>query len=249
MAFTFIASQQGTSSSSGATLDASTGALNVAAGDLLVCWVKHEGSSTTLAVADSASGNSFTFDAGDKTDHSNGDLHTSFGYVLSASADATFVGRLTLGAARTFRVIQVWQFRPDSGETVTKDASNDAQGSSLAVSSGNITTTGDDEVVVGGYGEYVGADSETHQIGGVAATAVLQASTVAGECFSASWYRILSATMTNGAATCAVLSSDWNGSIIAFKSATAGADEDEALTGSASSSASGTAVPGIAVPL
>lgn len=224
MAFTFIASAQGASESSGTTLDCNTGgssgALNVAAGDSLVVWVKHEGASTTIAVADTGGGNSFTFDAADKQNHSNGDLSATFGYLLSASADASFVGRLTLGAARAFRTIQVWQFRPDAGETVTKDQSNDAQGSSGSISSGNITTTGTDVIVVGGYGEYTANNSSAHQIGGVNATAVMQSQTALAN-FTASWYRILSATMT-GAATCTNSSADWIGAVIALKSEAAG---------------------------
>lgn len=242
MALTFIASAQGASEASGTTLDCNTGgssgALNVQAGDLLVCWVKHEGTPTTIAVADTGSGNSFTFDAEDKEDHSNNDLSTSFGYVLEATADASFTGRLTLGAARTFRTIQVWQFRPDTGEVFTKDQSNSAQGSSGSINSGNITTTGDDVAVLGGYGEHVGNNSSAHQIGGVNATAVMQSQT-AGANFTASWYRILSATMTNGAATCTNTDADWTGAIIAFKSESAGPDTVE-LTGTATAGISET---------
>lgn len=216
MAFTFIASAQGAAEAAGTTLDTTT-SLNVQAGDVLVCWVKHEGApSSTFSVADSTSGNDFQFDAGDKTDHSNNDLSTSFGYVLSASADASFTGRFTT-LSRAFRTIQVWQFRPDVGETVTKDASNDAQGSGTSINSGNISTTGDDVIVLGGYGEYTANNSSAHQIGGTNATAVLQSQSV-GANFTASWYRILSATMSNGAATCTNASADWTGGIIALKS-------------------------------
>lgn len=222
MAFTFVANSQGGSQNGGAsaTEDCTT-SLNVQAGDVLVAWIKHEGAPTTIAVADTGGGNSFTFDAGDKVNHSNGDLSGTFGYLLSASADASFTGRLTLGATRAFRTIQIWQFRPDAGETVTKDQSNDAQGSSGTINSGNITTTGSDVIVLGGYGEYVANNSSSHQIGGVNATGVLQASAISVN-FSASWYRILSSTMTNGAATCSNSSADWVGAIIAIKSEAGG---------------------------
>ena len=218
--FTFIDNQQG-SSNGATTVDCSDGAMNVAAGDVLVVWVKHEGAPTTIAVADTGGGNSFTFDAGDKVDHSNNDLSGQFGYVLSAAADATFVGRVTLGAARTFITIQVWQFRPDAGETVSKDGSNTGQGNGTSMASGAINTAGDDVIMLGGYSEYVANNSSAHQLNGVNATGVLQASAM-GSNFTASWYRILAATTTGATATCSNSSSDWICNIIAIKSAAAG---------------------------
>src|SRR5262245_35366012 len=124
MAFTFIAAAMGANDTTSVlTLD-TTSTLNVAAGDLLVTWIKHEGASTTIASAEAGGGNSHTFDAGDKVDHSNGDLSSAFGYKISATANAAYTGRATLGATRPFFSIIVFQFRPDASETVTKDTSN-----------------------------------------------------------------------------------------------------------------------------
>ncbi len=223
MAFTFIAwASNASDGTSATTIDTAT-ALNVAAGDLLATWVKHEGAPTTIAVADTGGGNSHTFDAGDKVNHSNTDLSATFGYVLSATADASFTGRATFGAAKPFRSIIVAQFRPDAGETVSKDTSATGQGNGTAVQSGTYTTSGTDEVTMGGYGEYVAATSSNHQINGVAADGVRKTDVTHGNNFTAAWYRILNATFAAGRSTCTAGSSgDWIGCGIAFKSVAGG---------------------------
>lgn len=220
MGFALIATAKGQdgSGSAVATLD-TTSSLNVAAGDLLVALVKHEGATTSLAVAKTTGGNAHTFDAGDKVTHSNTDLEGSFGYVLSATADATFTGRFTLGAARTFVSLIIHQFRPDAGETVSKDTSNTGQGNGTTPTSGNVTTTGTDEAGLGGYCEYVGNASSAHQINGVNADGVTTTNPTAN--FTAAWYRLLTATFAGGHANCTNSTGDWICNVIAFKSVAA----------------------------
>lgn len=229
--FTFIAWASNASDSTTSTTIDTTTALNVAAGDTLATWVKHEGTSTTITIADSVAGNSHTVDAGDKVDHSNGDLSATFGYVLSAAADASFTGRATFGVAKPFRSIIVAQFRPDAGETVSKDTSATGQGNGTAVQSGTYTTSGTDEVTMGGYGEYVAATSSSHQINGVAADAVRKTDVTHANNFTAAWYRIISATFAAGRSTCtAGASGDWIGCGIAFTSVPAGALATQAVS-------------------
>ena len=218
--FTLIATAFGAdgSGSTVSTVDTST-SLNVAANDVLVDWCKHEGATTSMATAKTTGGNSGTFDAADKVTHSNTDLEAQFGYVLAASADATHTRRLSLGAARSYVSLITHQFRPDASETVSKDASNIGQGNGTAISTGNVTTTGTDAAGVGGYGEYVANVSSSHQINGVAATGVVHTNSIAN--FTASWYRILSATFT-GNASCSNSSGDWVAGIIVLKSVAAG---------------------------
>jgi len=223
MAFTFIASTAGADGGGGAvTSTDAAGALNVATADVLVAWCKHEGTNTTFAFADTGGGNTFTFDAGDETNHSNGDLNSSFGYVLAATADASFTGRMTVGAARPYHSFCLFQFRPDAGETIAKDGSNTGQGTSASLATGSIATSGDDVIILGGYGEYTGTLSTAHQLNGVNATAVVQTSVVAGANNAAAWYRILTATAAAATATCTVGSSAWTGGVIAIKSTAAG---------------------------
>lgn len=221
MAFTFIACVGGNDDASGTTLDCSA-TLNVAAGDLLIAHCEHDGTTTTFAVAkDSGSpANAFTFDAVNQIEASFNDLEIAQGYVLSAAADATATFRLTVGAARTFRRVLVLQFRPSAGDTVTKDGDgNKAQGNSTAPNSGNFSTTGTDEVVVGGYGDYSAQNTSSEQINSVAAIEP----TGSPQSFTSVWYRILTATFTGGAASATLGGAgDWLCGGIAFK-ATGGA--------------------------
>lgn len=221
MAWTLIASAENALDASGTTMDATT-ALNVAAGDLLVGAFKHEGAVDTMSCAkDSGSpANTFTFDAGDYSSNSNNDLHGTFGYVLSAAADATATFRMTDSAARPFRGMIIYQFRPDASETVTKDGSNTGQGNSTAPTSGTITTTGTDEVVFGMYAQYSDITLSAREINNVAADGFENALTTD---FSM-WYRILTATIAGAAADATMdLSNAWLCNVIAFKSEAGGA--------------------------
>jgi hypothetical protein len=214
MPLTFIAAVGGFDQTAGTTLDA-TASLNVAAGDLLIAWCKHEGAVGTFAVAKTTGGNDFTFDAGDAVSHSNNDLHGSFGYRLSADADATFTPRLTT-PSRVFRILLCAQFRPGAGDTCTKDTSNDNFGTGTALTSGNITTTGTDEVVMGGYGPYTSTTTSSETINSVAATEPSPSPQDNGSF----WYRILTSTFTGGnAAGTLGASADWIGAVIAIKAA------------------------------
>ena len=222
MAFTFIASAGNSDDASGTTLDCSS-SLNVEAGDLLVAWTKNEGAPTTHAMAKSTGSpaNTFTYDAADTEDHSNADLSGAFGYVLAAAADATATFRMTLGAARPYRRVLVMQFRPDGGETVTRDAGNNGQGNSSALSSGNVTTTGTDEVICGGYGEYGTRTASSEQVGGVAATEPA-ASPQGG--YTAAWYLIATSTFTGAATATLDADTEWVCGAIAFKSEAVASD-------------------------
>jgi hypothetical protein len=219
MAFTFIASAGNFSDGTNGTTTDATATLNVASGDLLVAWGAHEGASDTMTFNEDSGGAAFTVDAGDYISHAGGDLHGTFGYLINAGANATF--RVRMGtSSRPYRKLICLQFRPDSGETVTKDGANEAEYTvESPVSSGTITTTGTDEVVVGACSLYTAANVANPLIGGVAATAEVEQDN------ASAWYRILTATMTNGAAEAEALGmgalpSIW--AIIAFKSASAG---------------------------
>ena len=147
MGMTFVASAGASAAGSGATLDA-TAALNVAAGDILVAFCGFSGTDTTVKI-EATSGNANTLT---DTTHGNAtDQNASMGYKLVADANGTATFRLTLGANRSWRYLRVWQFRPDSGETVTL-AAGPAWGvaTSTAIQSGNVSATGDDLLGFGG---------------------------------------------------------------------------------------------------
>jgi len=216
MAWSLIASAENDADAAGTTLD-TLSSLNVAAGDLLVAWCKYEGANGTFAVAkDSGSpANTFTFDAGDEVNNGNGDLNASFGYVLSAAADATATFRFTT-ESRSFRGVIIYQFRPDAGETVTKDASNVGSGFGIGtVASGTIDTSGTDEVVFGGYAQYTGQTLSNREINNVAADGFEDN----GSTDHSVWYRILSATFSGGTAEVTQdVTQAWICNVIAFKS-------------------------------
>lgn len=219
MAFQFITSVGNSNGDSGTTLDMGA-SLNLAAGDVLVIWVKWEGAATTVSVAKSTGSpaNTFTFDAGDMTNHSNNDLHGILGYLLAASADASATMRVTWALTRPHRRGIIMQFRPDSLETVTKDASNIGSGTSAAPQSGVITTTGTDEIAVGGYGEYSASTTSSELINGAAATEP----TASPQNISSAWYSILTATFTGGRASATIVGNeDWICNVIALKSVAA----------------------------
>jgi len=141
-------------------------------------------------------------------------------WLSVVSTDAAFTPRFTISPARIRRSIAVYQFRPDAGETVSTDGVNVGLGTSTTTNSGNITTTGTDEVVVGGHSHANGGSFSTIQIGGVAVDGSFAP---AGQGFAVISYRILTAVLTAGAATAVQGASDnWVGSILAFKSAAAG---------------------------
>ena len=226
MSFTFIAAVSGGNDAAGTTLDTSS-SLNVAAGDTLAAWCGHEGANGTFAVAKTTGGNDFTFDAEDEENHSNGDLNGSWGYLLSAAADATFTGRFT-SSSREFRRIIILQFRPDSGDTVSKDGSAAGQGTSTAANSGNFTTAGTDGMACGGYKEYTSATTSSELINGGAATEP----TGSPVNFTSAWYAAYSSGFTGAASATVGANAAWICGGIAFKSeAAAGGDPEGKLVG------------------
>jgi len=113
--------------------------------------LKHEGLSTSHAIADGTN----TYNTRTLSDHPNNDLHTQlFDTLLNAtSGNLTFT--LTLGASRTWVSIHVYELNVLSGTLVYDiDTSATCSVSCIIVNSGNVTTTGTDEVCIGVYGNY-----------------------------------------------------------------------------------------------
>ena len=210
MGFSYIGGSSNENTASGTTLDCAA-ALNVAAGDVLVCFVCYEGGATTYAVASvsGAPANAFTFDAGDEMANN---VFGQMGYLLSAAADAAATFRCTWTAARTWRRFFVMQFRPDAGDVVTKDTSSSGTGMSNAANSGNITTTGTDEIACGASDLFNAGATSNEQINATAADGVLRQGP------ASIWYRLLIATFAGGAATATEAASDsWICGVIALK--------------------------------
>jgi hypothetical protein len=178
----------------------------VAPGSLVVAYVKWEDTAaSTVTLSDGTS--AFTPDT--RVSAANGDLHGQFFYLLSSTASGTVTYTATWSAARPYRKLMIYEFSYNGG-TVAFDSSNRATGTSGTLSSGNITTTGADEIVLGAYGEYSTNNTTTERINGVAADQVLRAS------YASMWSKSFTAPFT-GAATASGNSHPWVGSVIAFK--------------------------------
>ena len=212
MGFAYIAGASGVNTAADTTL-ATSATLNVAAGDVLVCWAAHEsGAASGLAVSDGGS-NSFTMEAETTTS----DEYGAFGVVLVASANATATFTASFGASVAYRNLIVMQFRPDAGETVAADQKNTGTGDSDAALSGAITTTGTDEVVLGAVKCDGNTTSTDEAIGGTAADGVERSGQLASM-----WYRILTGTAASIAATRTLTSSPWVCNIFSVKSTATG---------------------------
>jgi hypothetical protein len=195
----------GTSSdASGTTLSVTLP--NVKAGSLLVAYVKWEGTSaSTVTVSDGTS----TFTADTLNTAANNDLRGRFFYLLSSSASGSVTYTATWSTSKEFRKLLVFEYSYGGG-TVSFDGSNRATATSGTLNSGNITTTGTDEIVFGAYGEYDANNTTAERINGVLADQVVRSS------FASMWSKSFTAPFT-GAATATGNSSTWIGNVIAFK--------------------------------
>ena len=218
MGWSFIAVESGTTAGNGTTLDCD-GALNVAAGDLLVGVAKWDGTDPGSNKIEATSPNINTFTLKAVQDVTNICMFVGYKLVADANAAATF--RLTLGSNKSYRMIKVMQFRPDGGETTTLDAGpNPATAGSGDPISGTISPEGDDLVVVGGLGVFdFGFDDVPSEIGEVASD---DESLSAG--YGGIWHKIYTESQTNIAAavTWDAGAAEWVCDILGFKSAVAG---------------------------
>lgn len=193
----------------------------VTAGNLVVVWCKHEGAATTVSVSDGTS----TFTAAGMTDHSNNDLHGGFFYKTAVVASGTVTYTCSFLASRPYPSIIVFVYSYSGTAALDVESHGTAdRGSSADPTSANVTTTGTDEVVLGGYGEYASTVKTNAKIATVAATHTVVTDPTN---YSAMWDKIETATFTNGNATVHLdASSDWICNIVSFKvtaSATASA--------------------------
>jgi hypothetical protein len=214
MGFSFIGYDAARATASAGTI-ATDANLNVAVGDLIVVWVRWEGTNTTCTIVDDDA-NNLTMEAV----VGNGNLYSCVGYIINSPANGTALYTATLGAAETYRVIYALQFRPDALETVTKDDYAIGTGASTALLSGNINTSGLDEVILGLGASYYGTTFSAWQIADVNAGAT---QTDHGE--SQTWYTIYTTDPGDAiqAQATKTTSCNWIWGILAFKSVAAGA--------------------------
>ena len=214
MAFSFIASAIAQNDAGSATTLDCTSSLNLNTGDVVVAISAWEGS-TTSTVAETGGGNSLTM----ATLQNDGSNWLQFAYSLSTTANATSTFRQTLAAGQVIRRILVLQFRPTAGSTVSLDAGpSNGSGNGTAITSGNITTTGTDEIVCGGMNAFdYSTTISNRNIGGSAADGSA-VDAVANKLICCISYKIYSSTQTNINAQFTTSASNlWLGQIIGFK--------------------------------
>lgn len=198
MSLSCINSITNSNQASGTTLNTSTG-IDVLGGDLLIAVLIWESNTSTVTIADTDSTNIFTM----LNSYSPG-YGDSFqiGYKLSALANDNSIFSAVLSNPAYFRMLFVYQFRPDSGDTISLDAgpSNSYSSASTSLSTASIDPSGTDTLIFCVYGatnsDY-GVLSNA-SVGGVSATA-LNSNLAEGACF----YRLATSDLgsVNGTAT------------------------------------------------
>lgn len=206
--------------SAGARADSSTTSITVqlttvTAGNVIVLHAKHEGSPTTITVSDGTT----SFTAATKVNHGNNDLSGQFFYLLSSVASGTVTYTVTFAAARGFRGVVVMEFtRTGTAAFDTEPTGGGSSGTGGTITSGNMTTSVADSLVLGGYSNYGSESLATIQINGVNAGGIRGDDGATGDPQTAhcQWYRIPTATFT-GAATATGITGDWIINAIAIK--------------------------------
>jgi hypothetical protein len=192
----------------------------VTAGNLIVLWIKFEGDANNNATCSASDGTS-SFTAR-PVNHNDGvdDLHGCFLYLLASVASGTVTYTVTISESVPFKVVHAreYSYTGTLSFDVADETAEGATSPATVGPSGAITTTGTDEVVIGGIAFYQSTGIDTSTIGGVAA-----ANEVGTGTSGFTSHRILTATMTSGTFVANVgADNDWVASIISFKAAAGG---------------------------
>ncbi len=154
---TFHDSAKGSNNASG-TDQATTDALAVTAGDLIVIAGKWEGANGAVA---SFGGDGNTYGAATAVqNHTNNDLHHTIHWAIAASS-GSINPNFHLDAARTFRYTAAMSFTPAAGKTwqLGQTSQGGNGNTSTTPSSGSISSTGQGVVV--GFGSLYGSRTLT----------------------------------------------------------------------------------------
>ncbi len=190
-------------------------AFNVTSGNLIVVMVKFEGAATTVTVTDTA-GNTYT----PRTQRNDSGLNMQMFYATNVTGHATNVITIAYSASRDFNKAIAHQY---SGmDTVAPyDQENygfDNSGLNNTLSTGNMTTTQDDEVIVAMAGEF---SAQTSYTAGINFTERFDLPVLAGAGGGASEDRIVSAIGTYNATMTQSSNGPWMLIAATFKAAVA----------------------------
>jgi hypothetical protein len=212
MSMTYVAGVSNAATGSGTTLDCSA-TLHVEIGDLLIGVGVWEDTSRVGTIADSDGSTNvltmLTLAAGPTTKN-----YMRFGWKVADTHVEAETFRLTLNGAATYRAIMVMQFRPDAGDTLSVEAGpSPVAGSSTASSSGDITVSEADNVVVSCHKNWTIKTYSGILIGGAAVTGTV---TPTGGWACMSYMLGVSGTVDGDATLSA--NADWLSDILAIKS-------------------------------
>lgn len=183
-------------------------------GNLLVALVGWEGANgSTVSVSDGTNG--FTSTA--VTNACSNDCHAQWFYLLSSSAGKTSI-TATWSSGRIYRYIYIYEYSYTGTASFDVLKSNSSTGST-AVTSGNFTTTGTDEVVFGSYSAYAADQISSLLINGSAPDqSMINPGFIGGWTWGATWAKVMTATFTGAASgTISGPTSQWISQAIAFK--------------------------------
>lgn len=215
MALAFVQSKS-------ASVDSSTNTVSTAfdtpptIGNMVVGLCKWEDAAgATLSIANNIGGDAFTMAT--LNDHADGNLHIQIGYrlVLTSAVDTM---KATWSDVRRFKRLHIYEFSYTG--TAQFDTENKNTGtSSTAVTSGNITTHGTDEIVLAIYGEESATGRSNPLINGAAPDNQILP---AGSPYTTTWEKRFTSTFTAGAALTLGANNPWGCNIIAFNTGSSG---------------------------
>ena len=196
------------------TFDTKTVALTgVTAGNLILVFVKFEDGPNACTMSDGTT----SFTMGTLYSGASG-TNAQSGWLLSSVASGSVTYTVTQSGAFFFQAHVMEYSYTGTPSFDQQNGTRDIIGSTT-VASGNITTTGTDELVFGTFSEYATATHSAEQINGVTFDQITPG---AGTNGSALWSRKVASTFT-GQTTCTLSAPDpWASSITAFKLAGGG---------------------------
>jgi hypothetical protein len=208
MSFTLVNSNS-TFGAAGATTVATT-VTGVGAGNLVVIYTGNN-QPATMTVDDGGSDTPTQ----DTINTGSGSVRTQFHYILSSVASGSVTYTCTFDVSASNRLIMVYVFSY-TGTCTFDQANRDGAASSPPVASGNITTTGTDEMCFGGLYSEGNQDMTALQINGTNVTA--QVDNDRGTLS----YLAFGSTFTGQFTANQAVTSRWNAGLIAFKNAGGG---------------------------
>src|SRR5262245_10879697 len=202
-----------------------TAAQSHTAGNLLAVGVKYEGTATGITINDTAGNTYNPLTRFDLPGGGASDMHVQMFYAKNIIGNGSNVLTVTFDAARTFKRVCALQYSGcDQDDPFDQEAGGTGTGTAT-LTSGNITTTFDDEVLVAFGGEF---DIQAGYTPGANYTERWDGPVDSGSNDSAMEDRIVDAIGTYNATMTQTNTNDWVIAIASFKAASEEVEDIEA---------------------